>query len=320
MNILEEILNAETRIRPHTLTTPLLKSLPLGKQGRANVYLKLESEQHTGSFKARGSMNKILSLSDEQRKRGVVTASTGNHGMGVARALAETGAKGVVFVPENASTSKVEAIKEYGAEIRYTKAELSETEAHGQAKQYARDNGMEWISPYNDSQIIGGQGTIAVELLQQLADIDYAFVTVGGGGLISGVASYLTTYSPKTKVIGCLPENSPEMYRSVQAGAYVHMKSLPTLSDGSGGGFEEGSITFPLCQELIHDWTLVSEKEITEAIRLVLDAHHKVIEGAAGAAVASYLKRRDEFVGKNVVILICGSNIATSTLKEILNQ
>lgn len=308
------------RVRPYTLTTPLLKSLPLGRLADASVYLKLESEQHTGSFKARGSMNKVLSLSETQRNRGMVTASTGNHGLGLARAGAEMDVKVVVFVPENANPAKVDAIKEYGAEIRYTPAGLSETKAHSQAKQYAKNNGMEWVSPYNDRQIIGGQGTIAVELLRQLPTIDYLFVTVGGGGLISGIATYLRAHSPHTKVIGCLPENSPEMYESVRTGSYVHMESGPTLSDGSAGGFEEGSITFPLCQELIHDWTLVSEHEIKQAMRLVLDTHHKVIEGSAGVAVASYLKRKDEFTGKSVVILICGGNIATPTLEGVLHD
>jgi threonine dehydratase len=307
----------ERRIRQYTLETPLILSLPLSKNG-ANVYLKLENEQHTGSFKARGSMNKILSLSNEQRKNGVVTASTGNHGLGVARALKETGARGVVFVPESADASKVEAIEHYGAEIHYTKAGMSETEAHAQAKQYAKDRTMTWISPYNDYDVIAGQGTIAVELVRQLPNIDYVFVTVGGGGLISGIASYLHAVSPKTKIIGCLPENSAEMYQSVKAGKFVHMESKPTLSDGSGGGFEEGSITFALCQELVDDWELVSEEEIKAAVRLVLDSHHKLIEGAAGVAVAACLKRQTTLVSKNVVILICGGNMATPTLKKVL--
>lgn len=308
---------AEQRIRQHTLETPLMLSLPLSKNG-ANIYLKLENEQHTGSFKARGSMNKILSLDEEQRKSGVVTASTGNHGQGVARALKETGAHGVVFVPESADISKVEAIEQYGAEIHYTKAGLSETEAHAQAKQYAADHDMTWISPYNDYDVIAGQGTIAVELVRQLPDIDYIFVTVGGGGLISGIASYLHAVSPKTKVVGCLPENSAEMYHSVKAGTFVHMESKPTLSDGSGGGFEEGSVTFPLCQELVDDWELVSEEEIKAAVKFILDNHHKLVEGAAAVAVAAYLKRKSELTGKNIVILICGGNMATPTLKKVL--
>lgn len=315
--LLSEILKAELRIHPLTLKTPLLHSLPLSQSG-ANVYLKLENEQHTGSFKARGSMNKVLALSPVERKHGVVTASTGNHGQGVARAAKETATKCVVFVPENADPSKIEAIRQYGADIQYTKAGISETISHRHAKQYAEKHGMTWISPYNDLQVIAGQGTIAVELVEQLADIDYVFVTVGGGGLISGIAAYLAAVSPETKVIGCLPENSPEMYRSVQADRFVTIQGKATISDGSAGGFEEGSITFPLCQELVQEWVLVSENEIKDAMKLILSAHHKLVEGAAGVAIASYLKRKKEFIGKNVVILLCGSNIAPATLKAIL--
>lgn len=315
--LLSEIIRAEFRVRPYTLTTPLVHSLPLSQHG-ANVYLKLENEQHTGSFKARGSMNKLLALSDREREHGVVTASTGNHGQGVARAAKETGVACVVFVPENVDPSKIAAIRQYGAEVQYTQAGVPETISHGQARQYAKKHHMTWISPYNDLHVIAGQGTIAAELVKQLADIDYVFVTVGGGGLISGIAAYLRAVSPKTKVIGCLPERSPEMYRSVQAGKFVTMQSKPTVSDGSAGGFEEDSITLSLCQRLVDDWTLVSEDEIKDAIKLILSTHHKLAEGAAGVAVASYLKRRDEFSGKNVVILLCGSNIAPATLKGIL--
>lgn len=315
--ILAEVLQAELRIRPYTLTTPLLESLPLSKDG-TRVFLKLENEQHTGSFKARGSMSKVLSLTEAQRRRGVVAASTGNYGLGVARALKVTDTKGIIFVPENADASKVAAIKQYGAEVRYTAAGLPETISHGQAKQAAKGAGMAWASPYNDYQVIGGQGTIAVELVQQLANIDYIFVTVGGGGMIAGISAYLRAVNPYTKVIGCLPENAAEMYHCVQAGKFIPVETHDTLSDGSAGGFEESSITLPLCQQLVDDWMLVTEDEIKNAVKLVLDAHHKLIEGAAGVAVASYLKRKDEFVGKNVVIIICGGNMATATLEKIL--
>lgn len=317
VNLLAEVLQAELRIRPYTLTTPLLESLPLSKDG-AKVFLKLENEQHTGSFKARGSMSKVLSLSAGQRKRGVVTASTGNYALGIARALYVTKSKGVVFVPDNADLSKIAAVKQYGVEIRYTKAGLPETISHAQARQAAEEMGMAWASPYNDYQVIGGQGTIAVELMHQLKDIDYVFITVGGGGMIAGIAAYLRAVSPNTRVIGCLPENAAEMYHCVKAGKFIPVETHDTLSDGSAGGFEEGSITLPLCQQLVDDWTLVAEAEIKDAVKLVLDTHHKLIEGAAAVALASYLKRKAEFVGKNVVVVICGGNMAPSTLKRIL--
>lgn len=263
-------------------------------------------------------MNKVLSLTDQERALGLATASTGNHGLGLARAVKEIRAKGTVFVPENADAAKITAIREYGAAIQYTKAGLSETDAHALAKQFARDNHMTWVSPYNDDRIIAGQGTIAVELVKQLADIDAVFITVGGGGLIAGIATYLHAVSPHTKVIGCLPENSAEMYHSVKAGEFVYMESKSTLSDGSGGGFEKGSVTFPLCQELVDDWVLVTENDIKDAVKLVFESHELVIEGAAGVAVASFVQRRKEFAGQNVVILICGGNVSPDTFQEML--
>ena len=177
---------------------------------------------------------------------------------------------------------------------------------------------MIWVSPYNDLQIIAGQGTIAAEVLQDLKDIDAMFVTVGGGGLISGIGTYLKSMSPKTKIVGCLPENSAEMYESIKSGTFVDSHNLDTISDGSGGAFEQGSITYDICKEVVDEFILVSEDEIKQSIKLMIDAHHKIIEGAAGVALASFLKKKDNYAGKNVVILLCGANIATEKLKEIL--
>lgn len=316
-NLLLSIAKAEERIRGHVLVTPLLESRVLSRsEGR--VYLKMESEQLTGSFKVRGSMNKVLSLTTSQRALGVVTASTGNHGLGVAYASMKAGIKALVFVPTYADKSKVQAIQGYGAEIRYLPGGLSETRAHAYAKQFALKENMMWVSPYNDESVIAGQGTIGVELLNQLKSIDYVLVTVGGGGMIAGIATYLKTHSPSTKIIGCQPTNSAEMYHSVKAGEFKHMESLPTISDGSAGGFEEGSITFSLCQQLVDDWIVVTEKEIQAAMRLMFDNHHKLIEGAAGVAVAAYTQQRAIFKNATIAIVICGSNIATETVRELL--
>ncbi|MBU1091298.1 threonine/serine dehydratase [Patescibacteria group bacterium] len=317
MNILSEIKKAEKRIRPYILKTPLIPSNFLSKLNKGKVYLKMESEQYTGSFKVRGAMNKILSLSEQEKKKGIVTASTGNHALGVARALSITGIKGTIFLPENAETSKIEALRGYNATLEFYGKDFLATELH--AKQVAKEKGASWISPYNDPQIIGGQGTIGIEIVQQLDKIDYVLATVGGGGLISGVATYLKSVSPETKIIGCLPINFPKMYLSVKAGKIVSPSNLKeTLSDGSAGGIEEGSITFPICQQLIDDFILVSEKEIKEAIKLIVDKHHKIIEGAAAVSVASFIKNKEKFKGANVVIIICGGNIATSKLKALL--
>ena len=218
--------------------------------------------------------------------------------------------------PENADNSKIDAIKRYGIEVKSFGGNSLETELH--AKKTAAEIGMVWVSPYNDPQIIAGQGTIAVELMEQLAPIDAVFVTVGGGGLISGIGAYLKSKSPQTRIIGCMPENSPEMYESIKSGKFTASHNKETLSDGSAGGVEEGSITYDICKQVVDDFILVSEEEIKETIRLMIDVHHKIIEGAAAVALAAFLKKKREFIGKNVVIVMCGGNIDTKKLKDIM--
>jgi len=316
VDVKKEVLHAKERIRSHIRQTILEYSPALSELGQANVYCKLENLQYTGAFKARGAMNKLLSLTDEERARGVVTASTGNHGMAVARSLGILGASGIVFVPEEASPSKVKAIERLGAEVRFFGQDCADTEAH--AREHAAQNHMTFVSPYNDPQVIGGQGTIAVELARQLDPIDAVFASLGGGGLVSGIAGYLKSVHPNVQIIGCSPENSQVMIQSVKAGRILDMPSLPTLSDGTAGGIEAGSITFELCRMLVDEYVTVTEDEIKASLRLFMEAHHMLIEGAAAVAIAAYLKRRERFVGENVVIVICGANIGLETLKEVL--
>lgn len=315
-DILVETLKAEHRIRRHTLTTPLLPSAYLSERTGAHVYLKLENEQYTGSFKARGSMNKVLALQEEGYKGGVVTASTGNHGRGIGRALQQAEMPGIVFLPTTASAEKERAIAQYGVQTkRYGEDSLS-TELY--AKAYALDNGMAYISPYNDPQIIGGQGTIGMEIAQQRANINAVYVTVGGGGLLSGIGTYMKAVEPHTKIIGCQPEHSCEMYLSIKEGKHVKPLGKPTLSDTSAGGVEDGSITYALCKTLVDSFVLVDEEKIAESIRLIAHEHHKMIEGAAAVAVASFLQNAHAHQGEQVAIVICGGNIDPHVLKEIL--
>lgn len=316
MDILSKILQAERRIRPYILKTPLIRSNYLSKLSKGNVYLKLESEQVTGSFKARGSLNKLMAVAESDKNQFVITASTGNHGLGFARALKILEMNGRIVLPENAAASKVDALKSYGAEIEFYGQDSYEAEMF--AKRQAQSNNFVWVSPYNDEEIIGGQGTIAMEMTSQLSRIDNVLITIGGGGLISGIASYIKTVSPGTNVIGCQPENSPEMYLSVKAGKHQTYEKKETLSDGSAGGFEEDSITFDICKELVDDYYLISEEEIKEAIRLMIQQHGKLVEGAAGVAIGGFLKGMNRFHNQNTVIVVCGSNISTETLKKVL--
>jgi threonine dehydratase len=311
-----EVAAAEGRIRPYVRETPLERSPLLGQLGGGEVYLKLENHQHTGSFKVRGALNKLLSLAPDQRARGVVTASSGNHGAAVAYGLRLLDMRGLIFVPEHAAPSKVEMIRRLGAEVRFHGDDGVVTELY--ARQYAAEHGMIYISPYNDPQVVGGQGTIGVELERQLDRIDAVFVSVGGGGLISGVAAWLKAAAPGVTIVGCLPERSPVMAESVRAGRIVEMESLPTLSDGTAGGIEPGAITFDACRALVDEYVLVGEEAIGAAIRMCLEGHHMLIEGAAGVAVAAYLDRGAAWERKRVAIVICGANIGVETLKDVL--
>jgi threonine dehydratase len=315
MDVAEEVRSAHKRIATHVRETPVEHSLLLSRRG-CNVYCKLENLQHTGSFKVRGAMNKLLSIRPESRARGVVTASTGNHGLAVAYAMRQTGASGTIFVTEGADPSKIQAIERLGGNISYRGKDCVETEIY--AREYATENRMTYIPPYNDPEVIGGQGTIGIELAHQLDQIDVVFVSVGGGGLISGIAGYLKAIHPSLRIVGCSPESSQVMVQSVKEGRIVDMPSLPTLSDGTAGGVEPGSITFELCRTLVDEFITVTEEEITDALRVFIDAHHMLIEGAAAVAIASYRKADTRWAGRNSVIVICGANISRATLKEVL--
>jgi len=316
MDIAAEVISAEKTIRPYIRETYLEHSAFYSRMTGARVYFKLENLQHTGSFKLRGAMNKLLSLTDEEKGRGVVTASTGNHGAAFAYGLGIVGGTGVVFVPENASPTKVEAIERLGAEVRHIGSDSGETEA--QARHYAEQNEMTHLPPYNDLKVIGGQGTIAFELTNQLDQIDAVYVALGGGGMISGIAGYLKSKNPDVKIIGCSPQNSQVMIQSVKAGRILDLPSLPTLSDGTAGGLEPGSITLELCREFVDDYVTVTELEIKESLREFIQTRHMLIEGSAAVAVAACKKQSRRLAGKNVVVIICGGNISLETLKTIL--
>lgn len=320
--LVEPILAAAERLRPHVKETLLERSDTLaaaaGARGTA-VWLKCENLQHTGSFKLRGACNKILTLSSDALARGVVTASTGNHGRGVAHALDVVGARGTIYLPTTASAGKLEALRRYpSVDLELYHTDSDATEIH--ARKIADQSGRVYISPYNDLDVIAGQGTVGVELARQCPALDAVFIAVGGGGLISGMASYLKAVHPGIRIIGCWPENAPSLYVALQEGRIVSVPEKPTLSDGTAGGAEPGAVTFDLLRELIDDCVLVSEAEIADAIRLVLVEHHLVIEGSAGVAVAAWRKTAARYAGKSVALVLCGGNISPARLRTVLDD
>lgn len=314
--VLEEVLAAERRIRPHVWETPLVHSAYLSRSSGGRVHLKLENLQLTGSFKLRGALNKLISLTEEQRSKGIVTASSGNHAAAVAFALEKLGIEGTIFLPENTAQAKVESLRLVGANIQLYGDDCVKAEIH--ARKIGQKAGLEFISPYNDLKIIGGQGTVGLELERQIGGIEAVLVPVGGGGLVSGIAGYLKNRSPKTEIIGCQPQNSAVMFESVKAGRIVDIPSLPTLSDGSAGGIEPGAMTFALCRELVDDFILVSEAEIRQAILCLLEQQHLLVEGAAALTVAAFLQKKSRFKNKTVVLILSGAKIGLDTLRKIV--
>jgi threonine dehydratase len=316
-DIKKEVLAAEGRIRPFIRETLLDYSIPLSRATGCQVFLKCETLQYTGSFKVRGAFSKILSLSQAQRELGIVTASTGNHGAGVAYALHKLNLPGIIFVTQNCSPTKVENIRNYASQLELVGQNFRETKAH--ALKYAEHVNMTFVPPYNDWQVIAGQGTIGLELERQLKHIDAVFVSIGGGGLISGIGGYLKETFPHIKIIGCLPENAPVMAECIKAGRIIQTEVKPTISDATKGVLEPDSVTFELCQKYVDDYILVSEEEIKNSIALLLRTHHHLIEGAAGVAVASFLKVHQQFQNKNVVVLLSGANISIDDLKIVIS-
>lgn len=312
----EMILRAAGRIAPWTRRTPLDPSPYFSEVTGARVHLKLENLQHTGSFKLRGAVNRLLSSSDAERRAGCVAASSGNHGAALAYAMQRLGLRGIVFVPESTPTTKQDAIRRAGAELRLFGTDGLETENHARA--FARDEGMVYVSPYNDPEVIAGQGTCGLEIAEDLPAIEAVFIAVGGGGLVSGVGSWLKSRNPAVRVVGCQPEASPVMTRSIEAGRILDMPSEPTLSDGTAGGIEQGAITFELCREIIDEYVTVGEEAIAAAMRAFIDTHHMLLEGAAGVALAGLLARADACAGKNVAVVICGANINRDTLGRVI--
>lgn len=308
---------AAVRIAPHVRATPVEPSPELTRRAGADVVLKLENLQVTGSFKLRGAMSALTLLGAEARAGGVVTASSGNHGGAVAWGLRALGGRGIVFVPEDASPAKVAAIRECGAEVRAEGHDSGLSEVL--ARRHAEAAGLPYLSPYNDPGVVAGQGTIGLELARQVPDLDVLFVALGGGGLIGGIGGYLKGIGRKVTIVACSPENSAVMHHSLAAGRILEMESKPTLSDGTAGAVEAGTITFDLCRAVVDESVLVTEAEIAEAMRLVIGHHHTLIEGAAGVAVAACLKSAARLRGRRAGVVLCGANIALGRLAAVLS-
>ncbi|MBX0327727.1 threonine/serine dehydratase [Oscillochloris sp. ZM17-4] len=302
-----DIVAARRRIAGVAALTPLEHSRPLSAHTGAEVYLKLECAQVTGSFKVRGAANALLADADRSP---AIACSAGNHALGMAHAAALLGLEVTLVLPEGASPAKVAALRRYP--VRLILHGQGYDEAEAEALRLAHAGGLRFISPYNHPAVIAGQGTLGAEIFAQLPQADTIVVGVGGGGLISGVGIWAKAMSPHARVIGVQAERSAAMIASLQAGQIVSAPDLPTLADGLAGNIEPHSITFPIVRRVVDTMLTVSEAQIAAAMRWLLDEHHLVVEGSAAVGVAALLHGLvDGVAGRRVVALLCGRNIAS---------
>jgi len=314
-----QVLDAHRRIKESVVRTPLERSNVLSERSGANVYLKCEHLQHTGSFKLRGAFNKLMHLQENAGRHDapplrIVAASTGNHGMAVAYAASKLGINACIYLPRETSQVKQEAIRNLGATIVAVDGDCLTAEI--EARKNSEQTGAPFVSPYNDIHVVAGQGTLGLELAND-AELDAVFVAVGGGGLVGGIGSYLKTAAPKVRIVGCWPENAPAMLRCIEEKQIVDVPEQPTLSNSTAGGVEPGSVTFDLCRQVIDEHITVTEAEIADAMRLIAEHERWLVEGAAGVAVAAFIKQKDHYAGKNVAVVLCGRNYNWSQLRSI---
>jgi threonine dehydratase len=318
MVTLQEIRDAQKAIAPFAKRTPLERSKYLSNQTDADVFLKLENLQVTHSFKVRGVINKLLHLSSKEKAQGVITASAGNHGQAVAFGAQKLGFSAKIVVPTNTPKVKVEGIKQYGADLLL----FGETypEAERKAKELAQNEGRLYISPYNDPLIVAGHGTIGLEIMGELPNVDVVLVPVGGGGLIAGISTAIKNLKPDVQVIGVQSEATPIMYESLKAGKIVpaHRHNPRTVAEGLAGGIEKGSITFTIAQQYVDEVMLVREETLRKAVYLLYTNEKQTVEGSGAAGVAMLLENKDAFSGLTVVAVLSGGNIDDSLLQSIL--
>ncbi len=315
----EAIRSAKQRIAHIVLKTPLIESPELTERTGASVFLKLEGLQPTGSFKIRGAANKMLNLTSEEKARGAIAVSTGNHGLAVAYVARKLDLRAVICLSEGVPKNKVDALEDLGAEIVIHGASYDEAMTHACILQ--KEQGLTMIHPFDDPLVIAGQGTIGLELLEDLPAIETAIVPLSGGGLISGIAFALKSAKPGVRVVGVSMDRAPVMVHSLRAGKVIEMEEEETLADALVGGIGPiNRYTFRMCQELVDETVLVSEEEIAEAMAFVLVKHHIAVEGGGAVGIAALLNDKVQELGQNVAVVLSGGNVDSSLLLEVTKR
>ncbi|MGH7903385.1 MAG: threonine ammonia-lyase [Candidatus Dormibacteraceae bacterium] len=310
-----DVERAAKDLGPHLPATPLQYSPAFTAKAGCHVHLKIETVQPIRAFKVRGALNKILNLSPEERARGVITASAGNHGQGVAYAARAFGAPATVFVPENANRLKVEAIRRLGA--RVVQAGRNYDGAYREALRERERQGSIFVHAFDDHDVIAGQGTVGVEMLRELPEVDTVLVPVGGGGLIAGIATHVRSRLPRTRVVGVEPAGAACMRRSLEAGRPVALESVDTIADGLAAS-RPGELCFEIASRLVDEVVVVSDAEMLRAIRLLFEWEHLLTEPAGAAAVAALLHHHRTSSHETVAAVVSGANVTDEVMIRAL--
>jgi threonine dehydratase len=312
---LSTIQEARHRIIDVAHRTPLFFCPGLSSLTKNHVYLKLESHQPIRVFKIRGAANKILKLSNDDRKRGLIAASSGNHGLAVSYLAHLVGTRATIIVPTNAVEEKVKGIEEYGAKV--IKHGLFHDERFEKAEEIRRATGAILVPPFDDSDVIAGQGTIGLEILEDLPNVQTVIVPIGGGGLIAGISTAIKSLKPAAEIIGVEPERASSMYQSIKNGRITRLSDTTSIADGLATR-EPGELTYKIASSNVDRILLVNEEQIERAVFTVMKICHLVVEPSAAAAFAALVEERNLGQGKNIVVVVSGGNISLKTLSAIL--
>jgi threonine dehydratase len=302
--------------------TPYISQTPLSFDENLNLYLKWENQQITGSFKARGAFNRVLTLENWELQNGLIAASAGNHGQGVALAGKQAGSSVTIYIPDNAPQIKIDAIKGYGAEVVLIPGGYANAEKAALSK--ANEMNATWISPYNDGQVIAGQGTIGLEVIHQIQETGKKLedatwlIPTGGGGLLASIGAVVKRRSPKSIVIGVQTDTSPFMHALYHHGSQDGIIEYPSIADGLAGPVDSGSITIPIVRENCDDFILVSEKDTSQAVKFVWQRYQEMIEPSAAVTIAALLSGK--ITQKPVIAIISGGNIQSELFKKIISE
>ena len=318
MLTLDKVYHARHVLKDAIRQTDMIYSPVLSENSGCKVYLKTENLQITGSFKVRGAYYKIAGLSDEEKARGVIACSAGNHAQGVALASQKFGIRSIICMPDGAPISKVEATKSYGAEVVLVPGVYDD--AHSEAERLKSEMGYTFIHPFDDDDVIAGQGTIGLEILDQLADVDVVVVPIGGGGLASGVAFAVKSLDPRIKVYGLQSSGAPSMLTSVEHHKIECLPSVSTIADGIAVK-EPGTTTFKLCSKYLDGIVSVSDDQVSAAILALIEKQKMIAEGAGAVSLAAVMYDKiPDIAGKKVCCLISGGNIDVTILSRVINR